>query len=67
MNRLILLAAGMMAGNLLAGVGSAAAEEAAASQSLFNGKDLAGWHADVPELDKNPARGIRLWSATGCS
>jgi hypothetical protein len=24
-------------------------------QSLFNGKDLAGWHADVPELDKNPA------------
>ena len=26
-----------------------------ASKSLFNGKDLAGWHADVPELDKNPA------------
>jgi hypothetical protein len=22
--------------------------------SLFNGKDLKGWHADVPELDKNP-------------
>jgi hypothetical protein len=22
--------------------------------SLFNGKDLTGWHADVPELDKNP-------------
>lgn len=22
--------------------------------SLFNGKDLAGWHMDVPELDKNP-------------
>lgn len=21
---------------------------------LFNGKDLAGWHMDVPELDKNP-------------
>jgi hypothetical protein len=23
-------------------------------QSLFNGKDLTGWHADVPEMDKNP-------------
>ncbi|MFP6877777.1 MAG: DUF1080 domain-containing protein [Roseibacillus sp.] len=22
--------------------------------SLFNGKDLAGWHADVPKADKNP-------------
>ncbi len=22
--------------------------------SLFNGKDLDGWHADVPEMDKNP-------------
>ncbi|CAG4998194.1 hypothetical protein DYBT9275_01950 [Dyadobacter sp. CECT 9275] len=22
--------------------------------SLFNGKDLKGWHADVPEMDKNP-------------
>lgn len=22
--------------------------------SLFNGKDLAGWHVDVPHLDKNP-------------
>jgi len=25
----------------------------AASHSLFNGKDLQGWHADVPELDSN--------------
>ncbi len=32
-----------------------AARSDAASQSLFNGKDLTGWHADVPELDKNPA------------
>jgi len=23
------------------------------SKSLFNGKDLKGWHADVPEMDKN--------------
>ena len=22
--------------------------------SLFNGKDLSGWHYDVPELDNNP-------------
>src|SRR5687767_9310843 len=27
----------------------------ATSKSLFNGKDLDGWHADVPELDKNPS------------
>lgn len=25
-----------------------------AGQSLFNGKDLSGWHIDVPEMDKNP-------------
>ena len=23
------------------------------TKSLFNGKDLAGWHADVPEMDTN--------------
>lgn len=26
----------------------------AQSVSLFNGKDLQGWHADIPETDKNP-------------
>lgn len=26
----------------------------AESRSLFNGQDLAGWHADVPEMDNNP-------------
>lgn len=26
----------------------------AGTKSLFNGKDLSGWHVDVPELDKNP-------------
>ncbi|MBB2950914.1 MULTISPECIES: 3-keto-disaccharide hydrolase [Sphingobacterium] len=25
----------------------------AQSKNLFNGKDLAGWHIDVPEMDKN--------------
>lgn len=25
-----------------------------ASRSLFNGKDLSGWHMDVPEFDTNP-------------
>lgn len=24
------------------------------SQSLFNGKDLTGWHIDVPSMDKDP-------------
>jgi hypothetical protein len=26
----------------------------AQTKSLFNGKDLSGWHMDVPEMDKNP-------------
>ncbi|MEJ2882158.1 3-keto-disaccharide hydrolase [Pedobacter sp. GR22-6] len=26
----------------------------AQTKSLFNGKDLTGWHIDVPEMDKNP-------------
>ncbi len=25
------------------------------SESLFNGKDLSGWHADVPDMDNDPA------------
>jgi hypothetical protein len=50
----------MIASFALTGIGDSVAEEAATgeagtSQRLFNGKDLAGWHADVPELDKNPA------------
>lgn len=27
----------------------------AQSKNLFNGKDLTGWHADVPDMDKNAA------------
>jgi len=27
---------------------------AAKTKNLFNGKDLEGWHVDVPHLDKNP-------------
>lgn len=26
----------------------------AQTKSLFNGKDLSGWHVDVPEMDENP-------------
>ena len=29
-------------------------ENSSNSFSLFNGKDLAGWHVDVPEMDNNP-------------
>ncbi len=32
----------------------ATGSEKAASKSLFNGKDLSGWHVDVPHLDKHP-------------
>jgi hypothetical protein len=49
----------LMAGLVLAGIAACRAEEAAggptAAKRLFNGQDLAGWHADVPERDKNPA------------
>ncbi|WP_207513229.1 3-keto-disaccharide hydrolase [Longitalea luteola] len=27
----------------------------AGTYSLFNGRDLSGWHVDVPEMDNNPA------------
>jgi hypothetical protein len=33
---------------------TASASMATEAKSLFNGSDLAGWHMDVPELDKNP-------------
>lgn len=33
---------------------TAAQEEAAKSKELFNGKDLTGWHVDVPAADDNP-------------
>lgn len=32
----------------------AAAASDAKSISLFNGKDLTGWHVDVPHLDEHP-------------
>ena len=33
---------------------TAAAMSDSKTTSLFNGKDLSGWHVDVPHLDKNP-------------
>jgi lysophospholipase L1-like esterase len=36
---------------------SKAAAGDSASKNLFNGKDLSGWHVDVPELEKNPDAG----------
>lgn len=39
---------------LLISAGSLLAEEAK-SVSLFNSKDLKGWHADVPKADKDPS------------
>jgi 3-keto-disaccharide hydrolase len=35
-------------------IGQCAEQPPQESRSLFNGKDLTGWHADVPALDKNP-------------
>lgn len=31
-----------------------AVAEDSGTMSLFNGKDLTGWHVDVPEMDKDP-------------
>ena len=36
---------------VLCSAGAFAAEE---SVSLFNGKDLTGWHVDIPKMDKDP-------------
>lgn len=33
---------------------TALAGKAQKSTNLFNGKDLSGWHVDVPEMDKDP-------------
>src|SRR5690606_17286676 len=43
---MMLLAAGLMAAGVQA--------DEAKPRSLFNGKDLSGWHVDIPALDKNP-------------
>lgn len=48
-----LFAAAVVIVFFLAGMPTIRAAEAAVPRSLFNGKDLAGWHADVPEMDKN--------------
>jgi hypothetical protein len=42
----------LLANNSLAQIAAPATD--AAAKSLFNGNSLEGWHADVPELDKNP-------------
>ncbi len=41
-------------GSLLTSGGARAAEQDSKARSLFNGKDLKGWHVDVPKLDKDP-------------
>ncbi len=33
---------------------SACTQKQSESQTLFNGTDLSGWHADVPAMDSNP-------------
>lgn len=51
------LAAMLLATVPLAKLAIAAEEPEASdsqSESLFNGKDLSGWHIDVPQRDKNP-------------
>jgi hypothetical protein len=44
----------MLVGRCLGQTNSAALEQSTEPRTLFNGKDLAGWHVDVPALDKDP-------------
>lgn len=50
-NQIVAAQASKALANALA-QGSSAAESDAAPISLFNGKNLTGWHVDVPQLDK---------------
>lgn len=47
-----IVAAGVCGANFLAA--QEVQEKKAAPVALFNGKDLKGWHSDVPAADKNP-------------
>lgn len=49
---LVMIAAIVLIQDLVAAAETAT--EPTTSRSLFNGNNLDGWHADVPELDKNP-------------
>ena len=41
-------------------------EPAAKATSLFNGKDLTGWHVDVPHRTRTPTPKRRSSCATEC-
>lgn len=43
-----------LTGSVVASAGETVAGVEATAKSLFNGKDLEGWHVDVPDLDENP-------------
>lgn len=51
----LILASIAVIGSRISLAEAAVPNKEAAAQSLFNGKDLEGWHVDVPEMDKNPA------------
>ncbi len=50
----LMMIAALALGGAVVALAAETVPGAATSQSLFNGKDLEGWHADVPDLDKNP-------------
>ncbi len=57
MTRFVRLSIALVAGFTMletAGAAPVDAKPKSKSKSLFNGKDLTGWHVDVPHLDKNP-------------
>jgi hypothetical protein len=52
------LAVSLVVAFTLRAAASGADAQAPAPQSLFNGRDLAGWHADVPARDKDPSANL---------
>ena len=54
MTRIVLTSMALVAGFTMFETASAEPPSDSKTTSLFNGKDLTGWHVDVPHLDKNP-------------
>jgi hypothetical protein len=50
------LATAILIGSVRADVAASPENESVASQSLLGGKDLTGWHVDVPALDNDPSK-----------
>ena len=67
MTRIVLSSIALVAGFTMFETASAEPTSDSKTTSLFNGKDLAGWHADVPHLDEHPDAKATSLCATASS